>query len=361
MKKQTQYFTTFLLTTSVLTGLLAGCGNSKSSTPAYSEATYAETAAANFARNYDTGAQTYMEAEENYDYEAPAADMEGAESSLTSTTSIQPVNSNRKMIRTVNLSVETIEFDQLVANITTSVTGLNGYIEQSDISGNSISSSYKNQRHATLTVRIPSSQLDSFVAQVSQQGNITYKSESTRDVTLQYTDIESRKTALNVEQERLWELLAKAESIESVIALEQRLSEIRYQLETMESQLRTYDNQVDYSTIYLNVSEVKVFAPVAPDSVGQRIQKGFSANLEHVITGLINFFVWFISSLPSIVLLAVIVFILWLIIHLIQKGRKKNTDQPNRTRFRPFSRNRSQPQNQQEENQQKSAQTESNK
>lgn len=358
MKKQAQYVTAFLLTASVLTGLLTGCSRASHDTSAYAEATYAyaDFASAKVARSNNSSTQTSVEAEIAYDAEYQAGGMGGAESPLTSTTSIQPVNSSRKMIRTVNLSVETTEFDQLVTSITTAVTGLNGYIEQSDISGNSISNSYNNQRYASLTVRVPSNQLDSFVAQVSQQGNITYKSESTQDVTLQYTDIESRKTALNVEQERLWELLAKAESIESVIALEQRLSEIRYQLESMESQLRTYDNQVDYSTIYLNVSEVKVFAPVAPDSVGQRIQKGFSANLEHVATGLINFFVWFISSLPSFVLLAVIVFLLWVIIHLIQKGRKKKGTELRHTKFRPFSRNKNQQQNQQEPNQQKSDQ-----
>lgn len=358
MKKQAQSLKTFLflLTTSVLAGLLTGCGAADRSTSTYAEATYAyfETAAAKAAGNYNMSAQTY-------DREYQTNEMDGSESPLTSSTSILPVNSSRKLIRTVNLSVETTEFDQLVTNITTAVTELNGYIEQSDISGNSISSSYKNQRNASLTVRVPSNQLDSFVAQVSQQGNITYKSESTQDVTLQYTDIESRKTALNVEQERLWELLAKAESIESVIALEQRLSEIRYQLETMESQLRTYDNQVDYSTIYLNVNEVKIFTPTAPDSISQRIQKGFSANLEHVSTGLINFFVWFISCLPSFVLLAVIVFIIWLIINLIQKRCKKNANKLLHSKFRPASQNRNQHQNQQEPNQQDSNHQEQNK
>lgn len=334
MKKRAQYLTAFLLTALILTGILSGCGASRNSATGYTE-----TASAKAVRNYDGGAPSPMEAaQESYDYADQAAGMSEAETALTSTTSIQPIHSNRKMIRTVNLSVETTEFDQLITNITATVTGLNGYIEQSDISGNSISSSYSNQRYASLTVRVPSDHLDSFVAQVSQQGNITYKSESTQDVTLQYTDIESRKKALNVEQERLWELLARAESIESVIALEQRLSEIRYQLEAMESQLRTYDNQVDYSTIYLNVNEVKVFTPTAPDSVSQRIQKGFSANLGHVTTGLVNFFVWFISSLPSLVLLAVIVFLLWLLIHRITKH--------------PFSRKQKRQPKQKEPNQQ---------
>lgn len=311
MRRQEHYLTSFLFMLLISVYLLSGCSSSKNSATFY-----AETAAAQADRDFGTNQQTSVEPAED------AADMGEAESSLTSSTSILPANSNRKMIRIVNLATETTEFDQLLTNIAATITELNGYIEQSDISGNSLYSGYTNQRYASLTLRIPANQLDSFVAQVSQQGNITHKSESTQDVTLQYTDIESRKKALNVEQERLWELLAKAESIESIIALEQRLSEIRYQLETMESQLRTYDNQVDYSTVYLNVNEVKIFTPTAPDSVSQRIQKGFSANLERVATGLVNFFVWFISSLPSIVLLALIVFLMWMAIKLIRKINK---------------------------------------
>ena len=80
--------------------------------------------------------------------------------------------------------------------------------------------------------------------------------------------MESRKKSLEIEQERIWQFLEKAESIDTVITLEQRLSDIRYQLESMESQLRLYDNQVDYSTVYLSISEVTAYTPVTPETSG---------------------------------------------------------------------------------------------
>lgn len=229
-----------------------------------------------------------------------------AEAGLTSGTGIQPVSTSRKLIRTVNLDVETTEFDLLLKGLMKTVTDMGGYIEQSDISGNSISDAQGSRRYAWLTARVPSDKLDSFVSHVDESGNITNKSENTQDVTLQYSDIESRKKTLLMEQDRLWELLAKADSMDAVIALESRLSEIRYQLESMESQLRTYDNQVDYSFVYLSINEVKVFTPTAPDSVLTRIQKGFSRSLEDVGNSAVNLFVWFISSLPVLLVLAVI-------------------------------------------------------
>lgn len=241
---------------------------------------------------------------------------------------LQPLQTARKLIRTVNLSLETTEFDALLDTLTRVVNEAGGYMEQSDISGSSISSSPGKRRYAYITARIPSDKLDSFVAEVGSHGNITEKSESTEDVTLNYADIESRKKTLNVEQERLWDLLAKADSIESVIALETRLSEIRYQLESMESQLRTYDNQVDYSTVHFNINEVQVFTPTQPDSVFVRIQKGFSRSITDVRDAAVNVFVWFFSNLPALAMFAVITGILFVVIKVILKRLVKFFKRP---------------------------------
>lgn len=253
---------------------------------------------------------------------------DSADMGLTSENTLQPVSSNRKLIRNVDMYVETTEFDRLLSSLQTSVTDLGGYIEQSNISGNSISSGYENRRYASLTVRIPSAKLDPFVAQVSEQGNITNRSENVQDVTLQYSDIESRKKSLTIEQERLWALLEKADSVDSIIALESRLSEIRYQLESFESQLRTYDNQVDYSTVYLSINEVKVFTATAPDSVMTRIQKGFKRNLEGVANGAVSFLVWFIAGIPVFAVLAVVIAIITLIIRLVIVRVRHRTAKP---------------------------------
>lgn len=269
-----------------------------------------------------------------------AAPMAGAsksesDSGLNSSSTVQPVTAGRKLIRNINLNVETTSFDTLISSLAEAVTGFGGYMEQSDISGNSMSY-YNDSRHAYLTARIPSNRLDSFITQVEEQGNITNKSETTQDVTLQYSDIESRKKSLTIEQERLWALLEKADTLEAVIALESRLSEIRYQLEAFESQLRTFDNQVDYSTVYMNISEVKVFTPTTPDSVIERIQKGFDRNLSNVTSGMVDFFVWLVSSLPVLILLAAIAAIAYLLIRFANRRylkKRPGKKQQDRKRF----------------------------
>ena len=324
MKKPIRKAAAFILLAAITAGLATGCGGSKAASNMVAETTAA--AAMDYARNEGSAYQVpgvNAEMAENPAMEAEAA-------GLTSTNTVQPVASNRKLIRNVNLSVETTSFDTLTANLTAAVTGFGGYVEQSDISGNSVSSSYSGNRYAYLTVRVPSDKLDIFITQVEEQGNITNKSETTQDVTLQYSDIESRKKSLTIEQDRIWALLEKADTLEAVIALESRLSEIRYQLESFESQLRTYDNQVDYSTVYISISEVKVFTPTTPDSVMTRIQKGFTRNLNNVANGLVDFFVWLVSSLPVLILLAIIAALAFLLVRFVNRRRPRREKRPKR-------------------------------
>lgn len=327
MKKTIFRFTALLMAAGI--ALLSGCS---SNAPAENQILYASGSTGNAALYKEYEQESYAAARA-YDAAAPMDSMEVAgvteQQSLSSTAPIQPVSTERKLIRTINLTAETTAFDTLLADIGQTVTALDGYTEQSDVSGNSLYDSYSRNRHAYLLVRIPADKVDSFISQVSDRANITNTYESTEDVTLQYSDLESRKKSLSIEQERLWELLEKADTMEAIIALEARLSEIRYELESFESQLRIYDNKVDYSTVSLNINEVPVLTPTTPDSVITRIQKGFSRNLSDLSEGLVNFFVWFLSSLPTLVLLAVIVLIIILILRKIKKRTKKLQQQKN--------------------------------
>lgn len=234
-----------------------------------------------------------------------------------------PAPVERKLIRNVSMNLETREFDALTKSISDAVTFFGGYIEQADVSGNSLYwSGERSSRCSNLTARIPENKLDAFLTEVSGQGNVTYKNESVQDVTLQYTDITSRKKTLQMEQDRLWELLEKAESIDAVIALESRLSEVRYQLESIESQLRTLDNQIVYSTVYLSIQEVQVLTSTDPDTIPVRIQKGLSRSFNTLKISSVDFLVWFISSLPILAVFAVLVFIAVIILKKPLKRRK---------------------------------------
>ncbi len=352
MKKSLRTITAFAMIFLLAAATIAACGGGKSGGSAANSYIAMTTAAAMDSYSYeyngaiapaaDYAAETIAETaawmpeeaceaesgEISYDSGLSAAAGEPAPAGGDANGTSDPDNAAaakaaRKLIRTVNLNVETTEFDDLLASISQFVDASGGYIEQSDLSGRSISGG-SGRRYASITARVPANQVDAFLSQMSEKSNVTYRSENVQDVTLQYTDIESRKKSLTIEQERLWELLEKADSLDAVIALEERLSEIRYELERFESQLRTYDNQVDYSTVYISIDEVAVFTPTEPDSVMTRIQKGFARNLKNVGNGFVNFFVWFVSSIPTLLVWAVFIAIIVLIVRAVMKRRRKD-------------------------------------
>lgn len=209
------------------------------------------------------------------------------------------VETGRKLIQTASMDVETEQFEEMMTALEAQVKQVGGYIENENISGGQLDwQRNPMMRWADLTVQIPQERLDEFLNGVELSGNVVRRSKSIQDVTLQYSDIEDRKKTLKIEQERLWELLEKADSIDSIIALEERLSEIRYELESYESRLRLYDNQIEYSQVTLNISEVKKYTEPIPETTGERIKRGLISNGERLAEGLKDFGIGVIVTSP---------------------------------------------------------------
>lgn len=210
--------------------------------------------------------------------------------------------SGRKLIKTVSLSMETKTFDALKKQMEESISSFGGYIENSSYDAPQGGQQY---RYYYLCVRIPADHLDEFVGKAGGMGTITNQSESVEDVTLDYVDKTAYKESLQTEYERVTELLEQAKDLEQILALESKLSELRYEINSYESQLRTYDNRIDYGTVHIYISEVE-YEQETSDTVGSRISNGFRSSLCSVRDFFVNTFVFLVSNLPIILLLAVV-------------------------------------------------------
>ena len=251
--------------------------------------------------------------------EAPQEQIKENGSSTSDNAADAQVNTtNRKLIRRVYLSTETKEFDDFVAFINGQTTTYGGYIENSDVSGISYNA-YNHHRRASIVIRVPAKHLDSFIAQIGNMANITNQSESSEDVTLSYIETESRIASLEIQRDKLLEWMEDAETVDELIKLEERLSEVRYQLEYYGGILRNYDNLVEFSTITLDIREVERMTIVEPETVGDRIGKGLSDNFYRITEGFKNFIVWFVTSLPYLLIWAVIIVAAVLVIRVIAK------------------------------------------
>lgn len=258
--------------------------------------------------------------------ESPAMQESGSSAAGENTSgelSSQDSLSGRKLIKRVDMSVETLEFEKFIGILEGKVTTAGGYIESSSISNNSY---YTNRlKYANYTIRIPSEKLEEFVNIVGEYANVVDTSRSTEDVTLSYYDTESRKKALVIQQERLLALLEKAENIEDIIQLESRLSDVTYEMESQSTILRNYDNLVEYSTVSLFINEVERESQKTPESITDKMVNGLTDSLYDIKDGMENFAVFVVSNLPYLLFWAVVIVIVVVILkkkHII-KGKKK--------------------------------------
>lgn len=282
MKKMTA----FLVTLCMLAALLAGCGGASKSTQAFDAAAPAAAAPAEAAN----GAY--------YDMESAKSEDGG----LTGDTDSTVLPEGRKWIITVNMSAETEDLDSLMETLNGKISGLGGYVEDQDSYNGSMYSS-RRYRSASLTVRIPAERVDEFTEEMSGIANVVSTNLSREDITLSYVATESRVKALQTEEARLLELMEQAETMADLLEIESRLTDVRYELENRASQLRLYDNQVDYATIYLSIDEVQEYTPVEEPTVWERISGGFVSSVKGVGSGLLDLLVWVLAKSPYLVIL----------------------------------------------------------
>jgi hypothetical protein len=253
-------------------------------------------------------------------YDMMAPETEGLHKDTATTQTALPVN--QKLIRKIWLEAETEDMDTLLSSVEDRIAQLEGYVEARQIRNGSAYSG-RRYRYAELTIRIPAEKLNGFVEEVSKQSNITSTRETTDDVTLSYVELDSKVTALETEQTRLLELLAQAATMDDILMIESRLTDVRSQLEEIKSKLRVYDNLVSYGTVYLNVTEVTEFTPVTePETMWQRMSAGIKDSWKDMVQGLENTLVFFVVALPHLLPWAVVAAA---VIALLLTRRKKKT------------------------------------
>ncbi len=226
--------------------------------------------------------------------------------------------SDEKIIKTVDLTVQTKEYDKYISALTASITANGGYIENSE---SDMGGYYDSNRYSTYVARIPADNLDAFLTAAGENGKIVSKTENQQNVTLEYVDLESRISAYKTEKETLTKLLEKAESLENVLSIQERLSEVNYQIESYTAKLRVLANRVSYSTVTLRIREVERVTETQP-TLWQRIKNSFLDNVDNLVDGLEDIAVGVIGGLPIILpVIAAAVIVILIIRKLIKRRR----------------------------------------
>lgn len=274
----------------LVAGSLAGCGQKLGKQLSYDEGAYETTG--------------YYNMEAASGAVADAAPRALSVNQKTVARDNQLLPQNRKWVITMSLNAETGDLDASLEAIAARIAEMEGYAESQSTSGGSAGSG--RHRFANLTIRIPSDRVDSFVEEVSGLTNLVSSSRNVRDITLSYSDTQGRVTALETEQARLLELMEQAENMSDLLEIEARLTEVRYQLENYTSTLRLYDNQVDYATVDLYISEVERYTPVEEEGFWKKITSGLAESFVDLGEAIVSFISWLIINLPYLVLIGLV-------------------------------------------------------
>ena len=265
--------------------------------------------------DYDYG---YDEAE--FAGEAPA--VPGAGPSVSNEVNVDPAK-GRLLIRTVSMSTETKTIDKVKADVESQIRELGGYIENSSMSGTG-----KNRDLRTIyyTIRIPADKLDSLITTVGNSCTVLSSSENTSDVTLEYVDTKARVESLRVEYDQLIKLLADAKDLDNILILQNRLTEVRYQIESAESRIRVLENQVQYATLNLQISEVLEETEIEEPHVvtyGERVGEQFKDMWEGTVEFFQNFLLGLIAAIPFLVFMGIVAVIIIVIVFAVRKKKMK--------------------------------------
>ncbi|MBR5386100.1 MAG: DUF4349 domain-containing protein [Clostridiales bacterium] len=281
----------------------------------------------NSSRNMDSGFYTEDIAGADYENLQSAAEPTTANAGGSSTGSVSvsdPVVTDRMLIRYVTVSCETLNFTDMVSSIESQVGALGGYIESKSYYG---TGNAGDLRHASYTIRVSSAALDQLVNQIGNCAIITNTNESTEDVTLSYTDMQARVESLRIEQETLNELLAQADSLETILILQDELTNIRYQIESYESQMRVLENLSTYSTLTLNIDEVLEETPVEEAHVktySERFSEAFHDGLDSAKKSCEDLGLYIAENCISLAIRLVFFIIAVIVITVVVKKIRKN-------------------------------------
>lgn len=186
---------------------------------------------------------------------------------------------------------------------------------------------------ASLTLRVPSDELDAFVDQLRELGTVNSVSMNASDVTQQRQDLDARIAALSSSVDRLRELLATATTIADLIAIESELTTRQAELDSLTQQRDFLVDQVDFSTITVDLVTEEVAPDPKPDDFWSGIVAGWNA--------LVAFANWLGIAvgvmLPWLGVALVAGAIIVGIVVLATRGRGQRPDAPASTREAPRS------------------------
>ena len=221
----------------------------------------------------------------------------------------------KKIIKDGRLGMDVKNLSASKTNIDTIVRNLGGYYDNESLSNNDYATAYD------LKIRIPSDKFEILIAKIeSGEGEVSYKEIDARDVTEEFIDLETRLGNKQKYLTRYQELLRNAKNIKEILDIEEKIRVLEEEIESTTGRLKYLNDQVNYSTLELNISQKKAFKYTPP--FRQNFFEKLKQSLSRGWYGFVDLFFFLLSNWAVLILLAVLIW-LWIKYRKRRKSRKQ--------------------------------------
>ncbi|BDU72535.1 DUF4349 domain-containing protein [Mesoterricola silvestris] len=173
-----------------------------------------------------------------------------------------PTTNPQKLIRTGQVSLEVKDYEIAVKGLEQVVSSSGGYVANTEVQR-----SASGARTGQVTLRVPAAVFKDAGSRIRSIGKVLSERTNIEDVTKAYTDLETRLRVKREALNRLREILrAKAGSLKDVLEVEKEISRITEEIELAEGQRRYFDNQIQLSTITVDLAEPEPISMARPSS-----------------------------------------------------------------------------------------------
>ncbi|MCH7616242.1 MAG: DUF4349 domain-containing protein [Chloroflexi bacterium] len=183
---------------------------------------------------------------------------------------------DRKIIRTATIELTVDDVPGAVQRIETATAAAGGFVASSSITieqqppPDDPEEEQEIRQRGTITIRVPAESYASVMSTlrgiVDDPRDITSLTEDTSEVTEEYSDLQARLRNLEATEVQYLELLARAESINDVLLVQDRLNSVRLEIEQVQGRIQLLDDLTSMATIttFLSLPPIVVL-PVEPE------------------------------------------------------------------------------------------------
>ncbi|MCL2526842.1 MAG: DUF4349 domain-containing protein [Defluviitaleaceae bacterium] len=208
----------------------------------------------------------------------------------------------RHVIQFAGIEMETEYFDDAVAGLRGVAPALDGYVESEMLTA-------RGRRMLSIVIRVPAASFETAISQIETIATVRVLNQSAQDVTDSFYDMIGSLELRRVEEERLLALIDEADSINEILALEQRLSDTRFSIEIYTSQLNNMAGQIAYSTIEVTLFDIaQEERIIISPTLGERIGGAFGDSVDGTVKAFQGFVVFLAGVVIPLSVLALIGF-----------------------------------------------------